>query len=90
VTFHVKDCFFTGPRDRGITSLGQGCQGMLIDRCQFRSNETGLLAQNRTSIALNANGSDVKLRDNRITQFRHFAVLGGTASISRQSLVSGR
>jgi hypothetical protein len=81
VIFHVKDCFFTGPRDRGITSLGQGCQGMLIDRCQFLSNETGLLAQNRTSIALNANANDVKLRDNRITQFRHFAVLGGTASI---------
>ena len=79
--FHVKDCFFTGPRDRGITSIGQGCQGMLIDRCQFLSNETGLLAQNRSSIALNANANDVKLRDNRITQFRHFAVLGGTASI---------
>lgn len=79
--FHVKDCFFTGSRDRGITSIGQGCQGMLIDRCQFLSNETGLLAQNRSSVALNANANDVKLRDNRITQFRHFAVLGGTASI---------
>jgi hypothetical protein len=40
-----------------------------------------LLAQNRTAIALNANASDVKLRDNRITQFRHFAVLAGTSSI---------
>jgi hypothetical protein len=81
LTFQVKECFFTTPRDRGITSIGLGCQGMLIDRCQLRSNETGLLAQDRTSIGLNANGSDVKLRDNRITQFRHFAVLGGTASI---------
>ena len=81
LTFHMYDCAITGPLDRGLTSIGQGCQGMLIDRCHFRSNETPMRAQDRVSIALNANGSDVKLRDNRITQFRHFAVLGGTASI---------
>ncbi len=79
--FHVKDCFFTSPADRAITSPGQGCQGMLIDRCQFLSNETAMRAQDRVSIALNANANDVKLRNNRITQFRHFAVLGGTSSI---------
>ena len=79
--FHIKDCFFTTPKDRGVTSIGQGCQGMLIDRCQFLSNEIGTRAQDRGSIALNANANDVKLRDNRITQFRHFAVLGGTSSI---------
>ncbi|MCG7574010.1 right-handed parallel beta-helix repeat-containing protein [Phaeobacter sp. CNT1-3] len=79
--FHVKDCFFTTPKDRGITSPGDGCQGMLIDRCQFLSNETGARVQDRTTVALNANANDVKLRDNRITQFRHFAVLGGTSSI---------
>jgi hypothetical protein len=79
--FHVKDCFFTTPKDRGLTSPGDGCQGMLIDRCQFLSNETGARVQDRTTVALNANANDVKLRDNRITQFRHFAVLGGTSSI---------
>ncbi|SEP77712.1 glycosyl hydrolase family 28-related protein [Thalassovita taeanensis] len=79
--FHLKDCFFTRPRDRGVTSIGQGCQGMLIDRCQFLSNQTAMRAQDRTAIALNANSNDVKLRDNRITQFRHFAILGGTSSI---------
>jgi hypothetical protein len=79
--FHVKDCFFTTPKDRGITSPGDGCQGMLIDRCQFLSNETGARVQDRTTVALNANANDVKLRDNRITPFRHFAVLGGTSSI---------
>lgn len=81
LTFALKDSFMTRPKDRGISSIGQGCQGMLIDRCQFLSAQTGLAAQNRTAIALNANGSDVKLRDNRITQFRHFAVLAGTSSI---------
>ena len=79
--FHVRDCFFTSPLDRGISSPGEGCQGMLIDRCQFLSNETAMRAQDRSSIALNANANDVKLRDNRITQFRHFAVLGGTSSV---------
>ncbi|MCG7493366.1 glycosyl hydrolase family 28-related protein [Thalassobius sp. Cn5-15] len=79
--FHVKDCFFTAPKDRGLTSPGDGCQGMLIDRCQFLSAETGARVQDRVSVALNANANDVKLRDNRITQFRHFAVLGGTSSI---------
>jgi hypothetical protein len=79
--FALKDSFMTRPLDRGISSIGEGCQGMLIDRCQFLSDQTGTPAQNRTVIALNANGNDVKLRDNRITQFRHFAVLAGTSSI---------
>ena len=79
--FHVRDCFFTSPLDRAITSPGIGCQGMLIDRCQFLSNETPMRAQDRVSIAINANANDVKLRDNRITQFRHFAILAGTSSI---------
>ena len=79
--FHVKDCFFTTPKDRAITSPGDGCQGMLIDRCQFLSNEGNLRVQDRSTVAVNANANDVKIRDNRITQFRHFAVLGGTSSI---------
>ncbi len=79
--FHVRDCFVTRPKDRGITSIGNGCQGMLVDRCQFLSDEVSTPAQNRVSIALNANANDVKLRDNRITQFRHFAVLSGTSSV---------
>jgi hypothetical protein len=81
LTFALKDSFMTRPKDRGISSIGEGCQGMLIDRCQFLSDQSGMPAQNRTAVALNANGSDVKLRDNRITQFRHFAVLAGTSSI---------
>uniref|UniRef100_UPI00356480F6 glycosyl hydrolase family 28-related protein n=1 Tax=Thalassovita aquimarina TaxID=2785917 RepID=UPI00356480F6 len=79
--FHLKDCFFTSPKDRAVSSIGEGCQGMLIDRCQFLSNETGMRVQDRTTVALNANSNDVKLRNNRVTQFRHFAVLGGTSSI---------
>jgi hypothetical protein len=38
LVFQIQDCFFTGPKDRGITSAAGGCQGMQIDRCQFLSN----------------------------------------------------
>jgi hypothetical protein len=39
LTFNLNDCFISRPKDRGITSIGVGCQGMLIDRCQFLSSE---------------------------------------------------
>ncbi|WP_281968105.1 glycosyl hydrolase family 28-related protein [Roseovarius nanhaiticus] len=79
--FHFRDCFFTRPKDRGISSLSVGDQGMIVDRCQFLSDEDAELVANRTSIALNANANDVKLRDNRVTRFRHFALLAGSSNI---------
>lgn len=77
----MRDCFISRPKDRGLTSIGGGCQGMLIDRCQFLSSEEPLEVDDRTSIALNANANDVKLRNNRATKFRHFALLAGSNSI---------
>lgn len=77
-TFHLRDCFISRPRDRGMTSTGAGCQGMLIDRCQFLSAEGSEDVADRSSIALNANANDVKLRNNRAEKFRHFAVLAGS------------
>ncbi|SLN15247.1 Pectate lyase superfamily protein [Roseovarius albus] len=79
--FTFKDCFFTAPKDRGITSFAKGDQGMLVDQCQFISDEAPLAAADRTSIGLNTNANDVKLRDNRATYFRHFAVLAGGNTI---------
>lgn len=79
--FQLRDCFITGPKDRGITSPGEGDQGMLIDRCQFISQDDHLDSQDRTSIALNSNANDVKIRNNRAVKFRHFAVLAGTGSV---------
>ncbi|WP_121630531.1 right-handed parallel beta-helix repeat-containing protein [Tropicibacter alexandrii] len=77
----IRNCVFNRPGDRGITSIGDGCQGMLIDHCQFLSNEGGLLSQNRTSIGLNTNANDVKIRNCRASQFRHFAVISGAHNI---------
>ncbi|MEX0329613.1 MAG: glycosyl hydrolase family 28-related protein [Ruegeria sp.] len=76
-TFSLKDCFVSRPKDRGVTSTGSGCQGMLIDECQFLSSEEGLDVADRSSIAVNSNANDVKLRHNRANRFHHFAVLGG-------------
>ena len=81
IIFHVKDCFITRPKYRGLTSIGTGCQGMLIDRCHFLTAEPRTKAQDRISIALNANANDVKLRENWASQFRHFAILSGSNNI---------
>jgi hypothetical protein len=75
---HFRDVVFNRPGHRGLTSIGEGCAGMLVDRCKFISHENGELVQNRQSIAITAHSNDVKLRNNRATQFRHFAVLSGS------------
>ncbi|MEM6609782.1 MAG: glycosyl hydrolase family 28-related protein [Pseudomonadota bacterium] len=79
--FQIEDCFFTGPKDRGLTSAGTGCQGLELDGCQFLSNEQALRVQDRVSIAFNINAGDAKIRDNRAVRFRHFGVIGGTGNI---------
>jgi hypothetical protein len=77
LTLRVGDCVFNRPKDRGISSIGSGCQGLIVDSCQFWSNEQPMLAQDRTTIALNVNANDVKIRDNRVVRFAHFIVLNG-------------
>lgn len=81
LTFHVRDCFITKPKNRGITSPGRGCQGMLIDRCQFLSDEQSIAAQDRQSIAVNVNANDTKIRDNRVVKFASFGVWHGTGHL---------
>lgn len=81
VGFIFADCNFNKPKDRAITSIGEGCQGLHVDQCQFLSNEQPLRVQDRTTIALNVNSNDPKIRDNRIVRFAHFAVLGGSGNM---------
>tara|TARA_B100000780_G_C21015875_1_gene406983 strand:- start:173 stop:928 length:756 start_codon:yes stop_codon:yes gene_type:complete len=54
---------------------------MLIDRCQFLSAEDGEDVSDRTTIAINAHANDVKIRNNRATRFRHFAILVGGSTL---------
>lgn len=75
--FAVRDCTFNRPKDRAITSIGRGCQDLLLDRNNFLSNEMQLQATARQTIAFNVNANDAKIRNNRGVRFRHFAVVGG-------------
>lgn len=77
----IRDTQISKPADRGITSIGRGCQDLTIDRCQFFSNEMSAPVPNRKTLVLNSNANDVKLRDNRIVRFRHFAVMGGEGAL---------
>lgn len=79
--FHIRDCFLNGPKDRGVTSHGTGCNGLSVDRCQFGSSEQSNDVAQRRTIALNVNSDDVKIRNCRAVKFRHFAVLGGSGHI---------
>ncbi|MBC7158236.1 MAG: right-handed parallel beta-helix repeat-containing protein, partial [Rhodobacteraceae bacterium] len=79
--FRLADCVISKPKDRGVTSIGRGCQGMFLDRCQFLSNEQPQPAQSRTTIAFNVNANDVKVRDCRAVRFLHFGVMGGAGHI---------
>lgn len=80
-TFHVRDCFLNKPKDRGITSPGIGCQGMMIDRCQLISDEQAVSVADRVSVGFNANANDVKIRNNRTSKFKHFCVLAGSGNL---------
>ncbi|MBW7055733.1 glycoside hydrolase family 55 protein [Paracoccus bogoriensis] len=74
-------CYFTRPQDRGITSIGRGCQDLLVDNCQFLSNDMDLPAQQRTTVAINVNANDIKIRNNRFVRFAHFLVANGGGHI---------
>ncbi len=80
-TQRFMSCTFNRPLDRAITSTGSGCQGMFVDMCQFLSNEQSVPAVSRTTIAMNVQANDVKLRNNRIVRFAHFAVVNGTGHL---------
>jgi hypothetical protein len=79
--FHVKDCFFTSPKDRGLTSIGIGCAGLGLDRNQFLSSEQSMDVADRRTIAFNVNASDTKIRNNRGVRFKHFGVMNGSGHI---------
>lgn len=80
-TFRLGDTIIDKPKDRGMTSIGEGCASLSVEQCEFRSNEFSLAAQNRTTIAMNVNANDVKLRNNRVVRFAHFAVISGSGHI---------
>lgn len=81
LAWHIRDCWFTKPKSRAITSIGTGCNGMAIDSNEFLSNEYSVLVQFRTTVAFNTNSHDIKVRNNRAVRFLHFGVLNGGGHI---------
>lgn len=79
--FVFQDCFFIKPRNRGISSIGRGCQDLHVDRCQFISNEQSLAATDRQSVAFNVNANDAKIRDNRFQRMGTSMVFHGSNHI---------
>ena len=77
----IISCTFNQPQARALTSSGTGCQGLVVDMCQFLSNEASLPAVDRTTIAMNIQANDTKIRDNRVVRFAHFAVVNGTGHL---------
>ena len=77
----LNDLVFNAPKDRAITSIGTGCQGIQIDRCEFISAEQTARAQDRTTIGFNVNANDAKIRLNRCNKFAHFCVLAGAGNM---------
>lgn len=75
--FQLKDCFFLKPKNKGVTSPGRGCQDLHLDRCQFVSNEQGLAATARVSVAFNVNANDAKIRDSRFQRMGLTGILHG-------------
>ncbi|WP_226779100.1 glycosyl hydrolase family 28-related protein [Oceaniglobus trochenteri] len=80
-TFHLKDCFITKPKHRGITSIGKGCQDLQIDRCSFISDEQSLPATQRQSVGFNINANDGKIRDSRFQRLGTTMVLFGNGHL---------
>jgi len=79
--FQMRDCYVISPLNRGLSSHGRGCQGIIIDRNNFESNEFTIESRNRISVGFNVNANDAKIRNNRGMRFRHFGVLMGTGNI---------
>lgn len=78
---HLRDCWITKPKDRGITSHGLGCQDLHVDRCHMISNEQSLAATSRTSVGLNVNANDAKIRDSRFQRMGTTMVLRGNGHL---------
>ncbi|PVA06200.1 glycosyl hydrolase family 28-related protein [Thalassorhabdomicrobium marinisediminis] len=81
LVFQVRDSQIKKPKAKGITSHGTGCQGLILDRNTFVSNEQAIESRNRQSIGFNVNANDPKIRNNRGVRFRHFMVLQGNGNI---------
>ncbi|SOC05062.1 pectate lyase-like protein [Rhodobacter sp. JA431] len=79
--FQMRDCWVVRPKDRVISSPGRGCQNLTVDRCNFLSNEMSVPAQDRTSVALNVNANDAKIRESVFVRFGLTMIFNGSGHL---------
>lgn len=79
--FRLTNCTINRPKDKGITSIGEGCQDLHIDDCQFISKEMEIPWQQRTTWVFNVNANDIKIRNNRVSRFAGFGVFAGSGGL---------
>lgn len=79
--FQMRDCWVVKPKDRVITSPGRGCQNLTVDRCNFLSNEMSLRAQDRTTVCLNVNANDAKIRESIFVRFGLTMIFNGSGHL---------
>ncbi|MFD2173826.1 glycosyl hydrolase family 28-related protein [Rhodobacter lacus] len=79
--FQMRDCWVVKPKDRGITSPGRGCQNLTVDRCNFLSNEMTVRAQDRSSVCLNVNANDAKIRESIFVRFGLTMIFNGSGHL---------
>lgn len=81
VLMRLSEITMNRPRDRGMTSIGRGCQGIVIEHCNFISNEMPSRSQDRTTVAMNINANDARIHANRGILFGTFCVAAGSGHL---------
>lgn len=79
--FRARMVDFTKPKDRGLTSIGTACQGMMLDTCNWVSSEISTDVPLRSTVCFNSNANDLKIRDCRSVRFKHTAVMCGAGHV---------
>ena len=79
--FRLTDSTINRARDRGITSIGTGCQDLRVSECEFISNEMSVDVVDRTTVLMNINANDTKIRNNRAIRFGHTIIASGAGHV---------
>ncbi|TRD21728.1 glycosyl hydrolase family 28-related protein [Palleronia caenipelagi] len=79
--FHLSGCVFQKLGQKGITSIGRGCQDLHIDQCQFVSSEQSVASIDRKSVGVNFNANDAKIRDSQFRRLGLSMMMMGTGHL---------
>lgn len=76
--FRFDRCTFQTPRNKAITSIKGGCQGMVVEGCLFNGGGPN---PPDDIIGFNVNANDSKIRNNRSAYLAHFGIFAGGSHV---------